>query len=221
LLSFSLVLAQSASADEAKYLEFFEEFQGFLKEGAVTDYQYKEELGKLMRMESSHTQPEKLTSLDAYVERMPKEQEEIFYLVSPRRDFAESSPYYEGFKKKGIEVLFLYSTLDDFVMNNIGNYKGKRLVSIESADVSQAAESPEVAAAAESELPKEQLETLRSWIKNALEDRVSSVKESQRLIDTPAIVIDHESASMRRMMRFVDPKVFVCVCVRASVEASY
>ena len=55
-------------------------------------------------MESSHTNGTETTTLDAYLERAPQEQEFIYYLVVPRRDFAEQSPYYEGFKKRGYEV---------------------------------------------------------------------------------------------------------------------
>jgi TNF receptor-associated protein 1 len=158
-------------------------------------------------MESSHTQAEKLTSLDAYVSRMPSEQENIFYLVAPRRDYAETSPYYEGFKKNGTEVLFLFSALDDFVMTNVSQYKGKRLVSIESAEAEAAAADNSIDQDQAVEVPKEQVESLRSWIKSMLDNRVTSVKESRRLVDTPAIILDHESASVRRMMRFADPKV--------------
>ncbi len=76
----------------------------------------------IYRFESSVSGEGKIISLEEYVSRMPEGQREIYYLCVPGRQHAESSPYYEGFKAKGWEVLFLYSTLDDFVMTNLGEY---------------------------------------------------------------------------------------------------
>lgn len=81
-------------------------------------------------MESSNTADGELISLDDYVARMPSDQTQIYYLCIPSRALALLSPYYEGFKRKGIEVLFLYNGIDDFVMQNLVEYQGKRFASI-------------------------------------------------------------------------------------------
>jgi HSP90 family molecular chaperone len=110
-----------------KYDKFYSEFGQFLKEGICTDYVHKEEIAKLLRIESSHLAAGKLTTIDEYIERMPKERSEIYYLIVPNRNFAESSPYFESFKAKDVEVLFLYDTrLDDFVFSNLAEFKGKK-----------------------------------------------------------------------------------------------
>jgi len=201
-----------AAADPAKYnSKFWKEFSPFIKEGICTDAKWKDELGGLLRCETSSAGEGQLTSLDSYVKRMKDEQNSIYYLCVPSRNFAESSPYYEGFKQRGVEVLFLYTSLDEFVMQNLGEYAGKRLQSIESAPVptelTRPAEPTSTSAdsTVEASLDPQEVEDLAKWIKSALLDRVSSVKETKRLVSSPAIIVDHESASFRRMMKFVDP----------------
>jgi len=113
------------------------------------------------------------------------------------------SPYYEGFKQKGVEVLFLYAGMDDFVMQNLVEYQGKRMASVESAEVpggtSKAADEEEVV------MGEKEVEEFSKWMKSVLVDKVSAIRPTQRLVSSPAIVVDHESASFRRMMKFADP----------------
>jgi TNF receptor-associated protein 1 len=189
-------------------LKFFEEFGSFLKEGVVTDAQHKEEIAKLLRMESSATTTDQMTSLDEYVSRMTSDQKEIFYLISPNREFAQQSPYFEGFQKRGIEVLFLYSSIDDFVMTNLQEYNGKRLKSIEAADSNPGDAQSAAADEGNSDikLADNQVKELCDWMKQTLESSVVQVKVTKRLVNSPAIVVDHESAALRRMMRMADPQ---------------
>jgi TNF receptor-associated protein 1 len=212
-----------AAADPAKYNgKFWKEFGSFVKEGICTDAKWKDELGGLLRCESSGLSEGDVTSLDAYVKRMADQQNAIYYLCVPSRPFAESSPYYESFKQRGVEVLFLYTSMDDFVMQNLAEYAGKRILSIESAQLpnelsrptssssdasssSSSSSSTDGASSLEPSLDPQEVEELSKWMKTTLLDRVASVKETKRLVSSPAIIVDHESASFRRMMKFVDP----------------
>jgi len=195
-------LAEEAQRDVEKYNNFFSEFGNFIKEGICTDFQYKEQLGKLLRCESSGCEPGKLVSLDEYISRMKPEQNEIFFLCVPSRSFAEISPYYEGFKKKSLEVLFFFTNLDDFVLSNLGEYDGKKLVSIEAANV----DSKDDDAKKDTSTTDEELKELTDWLKDILSDKVHTIRTTTRLVSSPAIIVDHESASFRRMLRFVDPE---------------
>ena len=85
----------------------------------VTDFTHKDALGKLVRYESSHTEKGKTTSLADYVKRMSSEQKEIYCLLAPNRAAAESSPYFEVFRERKWEVLFLYDPWDEFVMEHL------------------------------------------------------------------------------------------------------
>lgn len=192
-------LEEESKKDPEAYAKWWTEFGSFLKEGLCTDFKWKAEIGRCLRFESSETENGKFTSLEDYQSRMKDGQREIYYLCIPGRQFAESSPYYEGFKAKGWEVLFLYSSLDDFVMTNLGEFNGKKIVSIESTRVELDTESEK-----DGGLSEQQVDELCSWMKDTLSKRVTIVRETKRLHKSPAIITDHETASYRRMMRHVD-----------------
>jgi len=200
-------LAQMAKEDAAKYQKFWVEFGNFMKEGICSDFVHKAEIAQLLRFDSSLGETQEC-SLDDYISRMPVEQDQIYYLCAPNRTFALSSPYFESFDKDGIEVLFLYSNIDDFVMKNLERYNKRTLVSIESANVKT--NKKEEAKEEKSEEEQKQNDTdsanLVDFFKVALEDRVVSVKATDRLSNSPAIVVDHQSAAVRKMMAYVDAK---------------
>jgi TNF receptor-associated protein 1 len=190
-------LIERAKADSTAYLSFYKEFGQFIKEGVYTDFDNKNEVAKLLRFETSRGEPGELVSLDDYVGRMSATQnDEIYWLVAPTRDSALSSAYMEAFKSRGVEVLLLYSTVDEFVMTNLMNYGGKSLVSAEQAKL-------DLDTPASSSLSDEQFESVKAWLVEAV-DGVKEVQLSTRLTDSPAIVVGHESASMRRMMAMVE-----------------
>jgi TNF receptor-associated protein 1 len=198
-----------ATKNPQKYKEFWDEYGNFLREGICTEFAFKEDIAKLLRAESSAMEADKLVSLDEYVDRADPKQEEIFYLCAPNRKVAEASPYYEAFKAKKKEVLFLYTQLDDFVMTNLQEYKKKKLISVESNAAKTALKKYDIETeekdTGEAKLNKDELKELAQWMKEVLTGRVSSITESDRLVGSPAIIVDHESASMRRMMKYVDP----------------
>lgn len=179
--------------DPAKYAQWYQEFSTFIKEGVCSDFAHKNDLAKLLRFESSVEPKGKLISLDEYVSRMPPTQQNIYYLCVPNRFLGETSPYFEGLKAAGTEVLFLYHGMDDFVMNSIREYNSRKLVSAESSsDNSKSSEDNNKHAA------------LISYIKEVLGKKVSTVTVSKRISSYPAIVVDHESAATRRMLRMMD-----------------
>ena len=191
-------LQERAKIDNEAYLSFYQEFNQFIKEGVYADFENKNEVAKLLRFETSRGEPGELVSLDDYIGRMGSEQEqEIYWLLAPSRDSALSSAYMEAFKAKGVEVVLLYSTVDEFVMNNLMNYQGKTLVSAEAAKL-DAGE-----AEAASSLGGDEAEAFAAWMSGAV-DGVKEVKLSSRLVDSPAIIVGHESAGMRRMMSFAE-----------------
>jgi TNF receptor-associated protein 1 len=206
-------LAEQARAEPEQFNEFSVEFGRFFKEGLVTDSRYKEELGKLLRFETSAMPAGQLTSFDDYIERIKaSNQQSIYYLTMPSRALCEASPYYEAFKARDIEVVFFYTSLDDFAMSNLRSYDGKDIETIESAEPpakSDADKESDAAAAKDADgnakdSDADVSEGFGSWLQDTLDERVSSVKASTRLVSSPAVIIDHESASFRRMMKFAD-----------------
>lgn len=206
-------LEDKSKNEVEKYKEFYIEFNYFLKEGVCQDFAFQQQLAKLLRFESSSLADGELTSFDEYASRCRPEQKKIYYLVAPNRAAALNSPYYETFKKNNVEVLFLYTAIDDFVMSNVRTVGDKSLTSAEASSLDLPAEDKDAAKESENkeETSKSSAEALNeadsnalcAWMKMALGSRVKEVKITNRLSDSPAIVTDHESGSMRRMMRMV------------------
>jgi molecular chaperone HtpG len=190
--------------DEAKnradaYHEFYKEFGHFLKEGAALDFTHKEQLTKLLRFESSLTEKGKTTSLADYVSRLGADQKEIYYLLGANRAAIESGPYLEGFKARNLEVLFCYEPVDEYVMNNVREFDGKKITAADHADV-KLADLPKP----EGALSEDDVKKLTGWIKDTLGERVTEVKASDRLVDSPVLALNADkfmSPHMRRMMK--------------------
>jgi molecular chaperone HtpG len=188
---------QSEKEPEA-YVKFYTEYQRFLKEGVVTDFTHKEALGKLLRFESSTLDKGKFTSLADYVKRMPSDQKEIYCLLTSNRAAAEASPYFEVFRERKFEVLFLYDPWDEFVIEHLHAFEGKPIKLAEKAELDLSEPRKEGA------LAEDTAKSLAQWIKQTLGDQVGEVRVSKRLVDSPAVVVDADkfmTSSMRRMMK--------------------
>jgi TNF receptor-associated protein 1 len=181
------------------YGDFYKEFGVFLKEGAALDFTHKEALTKLLRFESSLTDKGKTTSFADYVSRMGADQKEIYYLVGPSRESIEAGPYLEGFRARNLEVLFCYETVDEYVMANVREFDGKKITAADHADV-KLSEQPK----AEGSLGEAETKSLVAWLKESLGERVSDVRASDRLVDSPALALNADkmaSPHMRRLMK--------------------
>jgi len=130
---------------------------------------------------------------------MPADQKEIYYLLAPNREAAEGSPYFEVFKSRRLETLFLYDPWDEFVMEHLHSFDGKDLRSAEKAELSV-----EDTAAPEGALSAETADALGKWLKDKLGERVGQVRPSKRLVDSPAVVVESDkmlTSSMRRILK--------------------
>lgn len=211
------------------YKEFYLEYHMFLKEGVCQDYQFVEQLSKLLLFDSSTAG--EVVSLDSYLSRCSPDQKHIYYLVAPNREAALKSPYYETFKKHDREVLFLYNTIDDFVMSNIKTFGGKTLTSAETSTVDLASEMKGTKEGSEDSknekddksddsnnankkatpstadivtLTDTEASDFCAWMTSTLGSKVREVRVTKRLSDSPAIVTDHQSGALRRMMKMVE-----------------
>lgn len=197
------MLEKLAKDDPAKYAAFWKTFGRVLKEGPVEDPANRGTLMKLMRFASTKagTGSEDVSLAD-YVARMPKGQDKIYYLVATSRQTAETSPYLEELKKKGIEVLLMWERIDEWLMGNLFEYEGKAFVSVTSSDL----ELGELADKKDEAKEKEAAEKAKSLVerfKKALGDKVVDVRAATRLTDSPSCVVAENglfiSAQMRRM----------------------
>jgi len=200
-------LARQAEENADQYLEFWQSFGPYLKEGVTMDFTYRDELAKLLRFESSRTEAEGLTSLSDYVGRMNEEQKEIYYINGLNRLAIETGPYIEAFKERGIEVIYTLEPIDDFVMNHLAEFDGKKLVSADRADLKLPEAKPEKgdeAETTEQPLGDDAIQSLTEWIKKTLGERVKEVVVSKRLVDSPAIIVNPDgfmTSTMERVLQ--------------------
>ncbi len=194
-------LDEEARNEKEQYALFWKTFGIFIKEGITTDFEYQEEIGKLLRFESSATESGEMTSLEDYISRMKEEQKEIYYISGPNRAAIEGGPYVEMFKKRGVEIIYTLEPIDDFVLSHLGTFDEKKLLSADRADLRL----PENT---EQEEAKEQLAeavqtSLCKWMKEVLGERVQEVKPSSRLVDSPAMIVSvggHITSTMERIL---------------------
>lgn len=191
-------LAKEAKGNPEKHEQFYERFSRFLKEGIATSYEHQEALAELLRFESSMTDEGKKTSFDEYLTRAKDDQDSIYYLVGLDRKSMEAGPYIEAFQKRGIEVIFLTENIDDYVMETLREFKGKKLVSADRAEI-ELDELPEQ----ESKLSEEESKALIEWLTKTLGEKVEGVEMGKRLVSHPVVALtpkDAPTGQMRAMM---------------------
>lgn len=189
------------ASDPEKYKTFWEKFGMFIKEGAATDFTHKQELVKLLRFESSAMDKGTLISLADYVGRMKEGQPAIYYVNGPTREAIEAGPYLEVFRKQEYEVIYTYEPVDDYILNMLGEFEGKKLMSADQADLDLGQEEK----SEETGLPAAEVESLNAWVKEVLGGQVTEVRASKRLVDSPAIALSaYGTYSMQRVMQMTN-----------------
>lgn len=200
-------LEEQAKNEPELYEKFWHNFGIFLKEGATSDYTHREEIAKLLRFESSKSEPGKTVSLTEYVERMQEGQKDIYYINGANREAIEAGPYVEAFRKREIEILYTLEPIDDFALSHIGEFDGKKLLSADRSDIDLPAmgeETQEEGKEREEALDGNVATSLTKWMKEILGDKVKEVLDSKRLEDSPAIIVNPSgfmTSSMERVMR--------------------
>ena len=191
-------LAEEAEKDATAYDGFYSEYHRFLKEGVLSDWENQAALAKLVRYESSATEAGKKTSMADYVKRMPEGQKDIYYLLAKDRAAAEASPYFEVFRARKFEVLFVDDPIDEFVMDRLREFDSKTITAAEKAELDVEDASKDGA------LSDDEATSLAGWLKLTLGEAVHEVRSSKRLVDSPVVALDSDkymTASMRRTLK--------------------
>lgn len=203
------LLAKMTKDEPEKYATFWKEFGPVMKEGPAEDHANRERIAKLLRFSSTLAdKPEHDVSLEDYVGRMKEGQKEIYYVIGDSFTAAKSSPHLEVLRKKGIEVLLLSDRVDEWLVDHLREFDGKSLKNVARGELDFSAIQSEEEKKAQESLSKEHA-SLVERVKKTLADRVSDVRVTARLEDSPACLVlgAHDmGAQMRRILEAAGQK---------------
>ena len=198
------LLEGMAKNDKEKYTKFWEQFGKVIKEGPIEDHKNKDRIAKLLRFASTHDDKENQEiSLEDYVSRMQEGQEKIYYVTADSFSAAKNSPHLEIFRKKGIEVLVLSDRIDEWLISSLTEFDGKQLQSVAKGELDLDKQDSEEDKKEQEEINKD-FESVINQIKEILKDKVSEVRLSHRLTDSPACLVAGDygmSLNMERIMK--------------------
>ena len=183
------LLEEMAEKEPEKYQTFWNEFGRVLKEGPGEDYSNREQIARLLRFASTHTDTDtQNVSLADYLARMAEGQDKIYYITADSFLAAKNSPQLELLRKKGIEVLLLSDRVDEWLTSHLPEFEGKALTSVAKGALDLGAIETEEERKSQEETEKD-AEGLVERIKNALGERVETVRVSHRLTSSPACIV--------------------------------
>ncbi|XP_048863044.1 endoplasmin [Brienomyrus brachyistius] len=188
-------------AEEQYNEKFWKEFGTNIKLGVIEDHSNRTRLAKLLRFQTSHSETIP-SSLEQYVERMKEKQDKIYFMAGTSRKEAESSPFVEKLLKKGYEVIYLTEPVDEYCIQALPEFDGKRFQNVakEGVKFDESDKAKEKREALEKEF-----EPLTTWMKDkALKDMIEKAVLSQRLTSSPCALVASQygwSGNMERIMK--------------------
>jgi len=182
------------------YKKFYEAFSKNLKLGIHEDSTNRKKLSDLLRYHTTKS-GEEMTSLKDYVSRMKEGQKSIYYITGESKATVEKSPFLEGLKKRGLEVIYMIDPIDEYCVQQMKDYDDKKLVCAtkEGLELEQTDEEKKAA-----EEEKASFEPLTKKIKEILGDKIEKVVLSDRIVSSPCCLVTNEfgwSANMERIMK--------------------
>jgi len=186
-----LELFSELAEDNEKYLQFYEQYSKNIKLGIHEDESNRMKISKLLRFASSKSKDD-LISFDTYIENMQENQNNIYYIIGESKEFVEKAPFLEKLVKKNIEVIYMTDPIDEYMMQQLKEYDGKKFVNISKTDLKLEEETTE------------KYEDFCNSIKMILGDKIEKVIISNRLVSSPCCLVTSEygwSANMERIMK--------------------
>ena len=201
-------LTKMLENEREKYVGFYKEFGRQIKEGAHGDFANKEKLQSLLLYETVNSKPGELKSLKEYVAAMPSEQKEIYFITGESRQFLENSPHIETLRKAGYDVLLMTDPIDEWVLESINEFDGKKMVSAAKAKLETDSKvSKDLEETAKKASEEKGGKDLIGKLKELLGDKVKDVKFSSVLTESASRLSGDDydpSPYMQRIMKALD-----------------
>jgi molecular chaperone HtpG len=197
------LLEELAANQPDKYTSFWTEFGRVLKEGIVEDAANRERIAKLLRFATTRAgAADQVVSLAEYVSRMKAGQDAIYYVTADGYPAATNSPHLEVFRKHGVEVLLLTDRVDEWMLSQLTEFDGKRLVSVSQGDldVTRLGEPDSKVA---DEVKEDEFKDLLGRMQTVLQDQASAVRLTHRLTDSPACLVSEAHGMSRHLERLL------------------
>ncbi|MBR4170624.1 MAG: molecular chaperone HtpG, partial [Kiritimatiellae bacterium] len=196
--------------DRAAYETFYAAFGRVLKEGLYSDWENADKIKALLLFPSAKSDGAKTISLTEYVAEMPKEQTDIYYLISEDLDTARQSPHLEAVRKRGYDVLLFVDAIDQWIVDNLREFDGKKLIPIDKGNLELGTEKEKAEEKKKLDTATVDYKPLLDFIQEHLKEDIKEVRLSPRLTDSACVLVADEnamSASMERMMRAMHQEV--------------
>ena len=203
-------LEEIKKKDAKRYDEFWRAFGTVVKEGVHTDYANADRLKKLLKYPTARAEAGKTVFLEDYVKDMATGQKDIYYLCAEREDDARKAPQLEAARKHGCDVLLWCDPVDDYLTESLREFEGKSFVDVAKGDVQFGSEDERKAEKEANDKAAADLKPFLDGVKKELGEKVSDVRVSTRLTDSPCCLVAQEHAlppSMVRMMRAMKQQV--------------
>lgn len=207
---------------EHPYIKFWEQFGKSIKMGIMEDAANKSKLAKLLRFKTSKSD-DKYTSLENYVAGMPEWQKDIYFLAAESMEAAAKSPFMEVARRKGVEVLFLVDPIDEYAIQNLGDFDGHKLQSLTKEGLKYGDEDEETQKK-RLKAYKQTFKPLTKFMKDLFAGKVSKVTVSQRVETSPSVIVTSQfghSANMERIVRaqtFANPDAYKMMMAAKTLE---
>jgi len=187
---------------KSKWENFWEHYSKNIKLGVIEDSTNRNRLAKLLRFTSSSS-PDKGITLQTYVDRMKEGQDNIYFIAAENAEAARKSPFAEKLFKRGYEVLYFLDAMDEYIVQHLTEFDDKKFINVSKDDL-KFGEADEAQEKATLKRLKKVYKPLTSWYKDLMSSEVEKVVVSNRLDDTPMVVVSGKygwSAHMERMMK--------------------
>jgi len=181
-------------------INFYEQFGRNLKYGVHEDSSNREKLAELIRYHTTKT-GDKMCTLQEYIARMKEGQDKIYYITGENRKSLENSPFVEGFKKKGFEVIYMTEAIDEYMMQQLKEFEKHKFVCISKGGVELEENEDEKQ---EKQKLVDSMKVVCEVIKETLGEKVEKVEVSSRVVNSPCCIVTAESgwsANMERIMK--------------------